>query len=390
MRSARTGLLAGIAMFGAVGCALLLGIEDKPVLSAADAGDSGPVDPCVHVVPPPPPDTDEEPDTLREFLIATRRLSVNGVDAGVVGLDLDDTCTCAGGPGARHDAAPSCTSVAEQCDGDGGIDNAFGTIAFVDALRGNEFENDEVECGRRTMLLVLRNYNGLANDSSVTIAPVVSPGLDTPHDAGEVASQCNDSGPLPLVYSPHWDGTDNWSSDDSFVQFKSRDPYQFLKGYVRDWKLVARAARTQSVPFPVGPVVMETAQAVFVAEIDPLDDTLKPLERAPGTRASFVNLRGQITARIPVSSVFRAVHNLETRQFRGFLCPDNVVYPAFKSSICGALDLVAAADNDFKGAACDALSLAVAFAGEPAKMNSARAAVPGKRSPCSDVPTTCP
>ena len=93
-----------------VGCGLILGIKDKPI----DDGnvDAGPLpsDPCQHYVPPEPPVQDDDPDGINRFVLAARKVNLGGGDAGVLGFDLDDSCTCFGGPGARHDAAPSCNA----------------------------------------------------------------------------------------------------------------------------------------------------------------------------------------------------------------------------------------------------------------------------------------
>ena len=394
------------AAFGA-GCALVLGIEDKPVVipeeggvtGEADAADAAPTDLCAHRRPPPPPVTDDDEATKATFVVASRSFDFAGAnDAGAIGYDLDDSCTCASPVGARHGAGPSCTSTSKSCDREGGVDNAAAGLSFITAATSAEKGKDKsVQCGRTALILVIQGYNGMANDTAITLGPVLSPGLQTPHDppdAGEKPSDCNaDGGGLPVVYAPRWDGTDRWSSDTSFVLPGTAQPKRLLEGYVRDWTLVARAnaGANPLITVALGPFTVESSQALFVAQLEPLDADGRPLSRsAPGTRAKTVRISaGQIAVRTSATSVLQALSGLPVETFGARLCPGNPLFKSFKDVICAELDVMKDPAQDFGGAACDAISAGVAFVAEPARVQRPDAPLDAGLQPCSDVPPTC-
>ena len=388
----RTSVALITALGAAVGCGLILGIEDKPVRRDADASDATAVevDRCQHAFAPPATGADEDPTTRGTYVVAVRRVAFGGEDAGVLGFDLDGTCTCAGTGGA-HDASASCShptgAAAASCDGDGGIDNALGALAPVRALVDTDIDSTETDCGRWALLFVLLNYNGLANDSDVQLGPVLSPGIDQPHEVGEAPSGCNEDG-LVTVYAARWDGTDEWSSDTTFVPKKSTIPFRIIDGFVRDWVLVARAGQTP-IDMPIGPAIVEATQATVVAQIEPLDDGLAKI--GAGARATRIRLRGQIAGRVAAPNMLKAGAAFRPRG-AGPLCPTGSgasFYEALKSSLCGSLDVMVDPQRDFTGAACDAVSAGVSFTADPARMSRAKDAVPTPPGPCPDTPDSC-
>lgn len=369
-----------IAVFGA-GCALVLGLEDKPVVSPEeegglpDAADAAPPDLCAHKTPPPPPATDDDETTKATFVVAVRSFDfAEANDAGTIGFDLDGTCTCADPVGARHGAGPSCTSRTKVCDQKGGVDNAAAALSFITSSTSDGKGNDKsVKCGRTALLLVIGGYNGRANDTNVAVGPVLSPGLKTQHELGEQPSSCNpDGGTQPIVYAPRWDGTDEWSSDTTFVLPTTALPKGLLKGYVRDWVLVAQAdqATNQLVTVALGPIPVEASQAIFVGQLEPLDPAGKPLPRNdPGTRATSVRIsQGVIAMRTSATTILRGAGGVPTDTFGGKLCPGNPFYATFKDTLCQQLDVMAKPSQDFSGASCDAISAGIGFVAEPAHM----------------------
>lgn len=399
----KKGLPLAIVIAGlGAGCALVLGIEDKPVVipdgGGVDAADATPPpDPCVHKFPPTAPATDDDPVLRATFVVAARSFDLaEANDAGPIGLDLDDTCTCSTGPGARHDGGPSCTSKtgAPTCDREGGVDNAFGGLAFITAVTSDPKSNDRsIQCGRTALLLVIQGYNGRANDTSITLGPVLSPGLTTPHETngGEPPSDCNpDGGGLPVVYTPRWDGTDQWSSDTNFVGPPgTAQPLALLKGYVHDWVLVARAAKGQVVKVPFGPIVVAGSQMTVVARLEPLDAAGNPLPPDSATRAASVRVReGQIAVRASAKSALAGISSVNIDKL-GFLCPGNPLYENVKQSLCEALDVATDPELDFSGSACDAISAAVGFIGDPAQMRPPDDPIGTDAGPCANIAASC-
>jgi hypothetical protein len=381
---------ATVTALGAAGCALILGIDDKPLRQPVEAGP----DPCEHHVPPSPPDKDDDELTRKRYTLALRSVDVGTTDAGLLGFDLDNSCTCVATGGA-HDAAPACATKTAPpeppvaCDGVGGIDSAFNGIATVQSALQGGLQNQEVECGRRTMLVIISNYNGLANDKEVQLAMVITPGIQTAHDAGEPPSGCNGPGQT-TVYAPHWDGTDVWSSNTDFVVKGTREPKLAAKGFVKNWTLVIHASGEEAFTVPVGPVTMEAHQTTIVGQIEPLDEAGSPLDpQAPGTRASTIKLRGQVAGRVAITEMLKGLQNVEARVFNGFLCPGNLFYDSIKNTLCASLDVMTSAAQDFTGGDCDGISIAVAFRAEPALMDEARLPMSVSPSPCPTVTKGC-
>ena len=386
--SGRLRIAAAMLALGAAGgCAAILGIEDRPVVDGTAAPvDAGP-DPCAHAQPPPPDGADDsdEQSTQDQYVIAARGIDIAPTTNGTLGFDLDGTCTCDPTPTA-HDGGPSCTSaVSRNCDEDGGtgIDNAFAQLTYVKALSGTAFgagSGADQNCGRAALLAVIGKYNGRANDADVTFAFVLSSGLQTPHEATEAPSNCNnDGGPQPTVYRPRFDGTDRWSTDTNFVVTNTTTPTQvFTTGYVRDWVLVARAG-TGPVQIPFGPFVGDARQAVVRANLARVDAGIQIVD-------------GELAARLTSTSVIRGIASVPLGGKSGFICPNNtnaLLFANAKSSVCSGRDVLANPLDDFSGAACDAVSAGIRFFGEPAQMLKPAAPFDAGASDCPDVDASC-
>lgn len=366
----------GLAIaIGGAGCAAILGIEDKPIREDVEAGT---VEACARAVPPPPTGVDDDKDTERQYVVGIRSLALRPPAGGVLGFDLDGTCSYDGG---------TCTSSA-GIDKDGGIDNGLGDLPFVEVLSlDGGLENENVACGRATLIAVLVHYNGRANDADVQIGFAPSPGLEQPHEEGEAPStDCNDDPSAPRVYPARWDGTDQWSLAGPYVFQGDTIPQPTLPAYVRDHTLVVQTA--QNIVLPIGPFPVDVAQATIVARIVPLDERLQATTTdAP---ASFVRLEGQAAGRIAVDPLFRGVHNAPASSRYGQLCPGNPVYGLFRDSVCGGLDIMASAAEDRTGRPCNALSMAAGFTAEPVRVSKAGPPRTLPPSPCADAPTACP
>jgi hypothetical protein len=391
-----------VGLVGAAGCALILGIDDKPLLQA-DAGPPPP-DPCQHVVPPPRTGADDDPTRpSAQYVTAAKTFDLLPDDAGTLGFDLDGTCACF--RGSAHDGGQSCTNAQASkgdplCDPDGGIDNALSSLQAIQlATSFGPLQNADAKCGRSNVLVVIGGYNGRANDPQVTFSPILSDGLDEPHETGESPSDCNGPG-LRTVYTPRWDGTDKWSTDDRFVSFHqtSPKPALIISGYVRDWTLVADDISGSEFVVPFGPLVLRANQLTIVAELEPLDDSGNVLPPDTSTPAAKIRVkRGQFTGRVTSRSVLSAVSGVPLRLGTGtggatsYLCPGDSNYKLINNDLCQHLDLVADSTKDFSGAPCDAISAAARFTAEPAIMKEAEAAPDASVTPCALPPdTVCP
>jgi hypothetical protein len=373
-----------LALPSVAACALLVGIEERPLRQEPDVVDggaeAGPTDPCLHATPPAAPLTDDD-DTKLDFTAAIRTLRY---DTGAPdGLDLDGTCTCQGGPGAARDGGPSCTSREPQCDFDGGIDNALLRIPFLqlEAFRGESL-SAEIACGRGGLVLEIYGYNGRANDTNVAVGFMPTIGVLEPHEATEEPAECDGGSLRGKTYAPRWDGTDRFSPDDRFV--RKGAPAVIFRAYVRDWTLVASAEG--KVPLPIGPGLADTSQGTIVARVVPLDATGTPLPRTPGARAAGVRLEGVLAGRGAVSAMMKVVER--TRVGSQHLCPGTPLYDEVKTTLCNAADLRSEPREDFTNLPCDAISLGLGFVAEPA-MQGGAIGVDASPTGCEDVPAVC-
>jgi len=76
----------------------------------------------------------------------------------------------------------------------------------------------------------------------------------------------------------------------------------------------------------------------------------------------------------------------------GYICPNNANAALFKSavdSICSGRDILSDPVQDFTGVACDSVSSAVRFSGDPAQMLEPEAPVDAGVSDCPGVDASC-
>lgn len=175
--------------------------------------------------PPPRPSVGDGPDGPSVAFALRDVLLDQGAEWARVGLDLDGLDTQADAP-ATECASPG----APRRDGEGGIDNVLGGELYPlleTAIPGLEARAREAqEAGRGALVLVVRGWNGGADDPRVEVAlletvlatsaegatPDAPPAVTirSPSDV-ELAS----GGPLPL---PAWDGDDwAWARDDGLL-----------------------------------------------------------------------------------------------------------------------------------------------------------------------------
>lgn len=357
----RTKLAVAVVVASA-GCALYdssLLVDPLPDVVTADAGADVDADPCDHAEPPARPTADDPSDAGDEdYVVAVAAIDFNiGGDAGVVGYDLDHTCTC---PGPESCVAQG--GAKSHCDDARGRDNSGGALiqqfsALTSALDATKLDTN-IGLGLYTMVLRIRGYNGRPNDGQVAVAVFSSNGT-VPLD---------DGGANP---PPQHDGNDQWGIDPASL-VGTPPPYVAVNedeaAYVSNGVLVAAVA----FPFTIG--------SSFGANFLRLDGAY--LVGALTKSGTGYALAGVITGRWDTRNLLTGMQGVKDPFNAGqFLCGTDATYLAFKSAICGGSDIARLASSDNTGAPCDALSLAVGFSGEPAQLGGVLAAG-AKPTPC--------
>lgn len=341
--------------------------EAGPPDAVAPPDDSGgpSVDPCLHAQPPGPPAADDAPDLdLPDIVLAVDKVTLG---AAVGGFDLDGTCTCDGRPGGAHDAGPSCVTTGVLCDLDGGVDNTLGVGSdqFGAFLKVDSIPNGLIAAGRRGGLLVIRGYNGKANDKSVSVASYVSDGIRS--DAG-----CPDASfdAKRGTYTPGWCGNDPWSIDTASVA-AGNIPTTFGNGYVVDYHLVARVT-SGDVRLPMGDVqTIALHEAIVSAQLVP----------AGGGSSLFRISAGIVAGRASPHDVLAGFGTqvvggpVDDGGFAERFC-QQAAFAQLKTQLCAGRDVTKSQLTDFTNAPCDSISTSVGFTALPAVMGEPYTAVP--------------
>lgn len=382
----------------AAACQLVAGIErvDKTVAAAdvsTDASDEAPVttgrDPCEHASPPGPPSLDDDPThELPPIVLAMKRFSLKDDTNLQPGFDLDKVCTCDTRPGTADGGLSSCVRKGEVvCDADGGVDNSFATTARsfdVGAFDIDKFAgvNDSIELGRGGGLFIIRKYNGRANDLEVEVGLVGSFGLRTANCPGSVLDDAGTGN-----YTPGWCGDDVWTYDANGMI--GGFPVAFGAGYVHDYHLVVPLDRSATVPF--GDIGLSMNAPIFVAKLVPLDVDMTARDPSmpptPSQERFYAIEEGLIAGRVTASDLLAAAGAANTPSAfgQGFVCQTPGVYELVRAQICSALDIAQSPKLDFQpGYACDAISMTIRFAAQPARLGDAYnpAGIP---NPCAAV-----
>ena len=352
-------LWAGCAVYGVD--LLVAGDGGGADAGAGADGDAGPQG-CAHAGPPARPDGDD-PGGVDTEVVAAITLVDFGLDAGASrSFDLDDTCTC---PGPE-----SCKPLAgsKHCDDDAGRDNAGGPLLAKFAALSSTFDPNGVNArigeGQNTLIVRVRRWNGLPNDTSVELDVFVSSGTAPQDDAGH--------GP-----PPKHDGTDVWAVDSASLVGGIAPPY--VPTFVDENAYVSGGMVVATLDFPLSLgggyaaafISLSGARVVGVLE-----------DRATGHAIKDARVVGRWGSRNLLTSLQVAGDPFNKGQY---LCGSDLTYQTLKSEICKAADLATNAQNDNSGAACDAMSLVLSFQSEPATLGPATTATGvdgGAVAPC--------
>jgi hypothetical protein len=292
--------------------------------------------------------------------------TINLGDQGVVGLDLDLTCSC-------HGKGASCIEPLLHCDDSQGRDNSaggiFGLLTF--ALRSEVFSSaaftKQAEDGNWTILIRVKDYNGTANDAQVEFDWYLSTGFDTTSTA-----------------KPRWNGSDVWKVTSSSVNGASLDNPLYLDkhAYVSNNILVTSMTET---PIPLrignlGHVSFTLSNAGMLARIQ-YNPALK----------TYRLVDGQMVGRLKLTEMFKTMSSYRDIDGRP-LCTNADFYKAAKANFCLSADILA--NGGTPTVPCDAISFAVGFTADPVVLGKVDATVPPSTPGCPHATDpandTCP
>lgn len=173
-------------------------------------------------VPPPPPHestSSADDNVTRTFALHDISLTRNEVGAPPIGLNLDERITLDPGD---IECSPPDTTVDPILDGEDGIDNAFGARILPTLPLAAPCLEDDIALhhgrGRGTLLLIVRHWNGEANDARVDVT-ITHATHGTSADPEDVMFGGVDETDLVLLSNtspapaPTWTGDDNWFVD---------------------------------------------------------------------------------------------------------------------------------------------------------------------------------
>jgi hypothetical protein len=319
--------------------ALLLGAAFT-ILHASCASLAGVAsDPCSPSSPPPRPAVvgGGGPDLV--VAIQNLHFAVDyGSDAregSVTGLDLDHACS-------KEDGTPtSCVGSSlgmPPKDDSNGVDNVLGWLLLVNYGQIRTFLSQSTD-PRITLILVLKDFNGKAEDDQVEVDAFVTAGVED--DAGRAAE-------------PQWDGGDRWTVSCETLPLCNPQTLvttaSDLNAYVTGGKLVSQGLSS----LPVVTTSQLSEGGPFVAVLVNLSD---PVIVAPLVNESGggIGIRGALLGgRWATVDMIKAVSTV-------CVAPD-----ASTQFLCPIADLTTPAKRDGTGQACDAISVGMRFDGHPA------------------------
>ncbi len=372
-------IAVGLGLLGAGACSNILGIRD--LVNAVDAtpeaaveAEAGP-----FVCQPAHPPTRGTGNGDGPALVLALNAISGGLEQNVksdFGWDLDNHCTCQDKVSPEACIRPVPTAL-ETCDGPNGRDLA-GNLAIRQATTlvagvSDTNLNAKLEEGRFGALVVIRNYDGSLNDSSVRVDFAPSYGTVTLGGGGTPLYDVD--GKLVPTALKH-DGTDQWSfapkfatANGNLVDAIARDDDAYVRGGV----LVAHFKTAWVVvQFDLtngNPLAFRVDDVVVSANVQ---KTAKGIELTDG----------RIGGRAAISSMLQSF-TVWTDPTGGDMCPNSssVAFAAIQGGLCRNRDIRGSAADDGRNLPCDAISFGIAFAAEPALLYGP-ANYPYKKTKC--------
>ncbi len=376
--------LASLGLFAALGVAAYeaCSIYTPSLLVPLDGGTvAPPPGACVPAVVPSPPNDDGDggaTETNITFALQSIDVGANpNANGGPYGWDLDTVCTCV-------DNGPSSCSpqsdAGRVCDDDAGRDHAsvalFGALAFagpafdagavVSTLSGQL--NEGLQAGQYGLLIEVQGYNGLPNDSRVTVNVYQSNGLNAVEDGGtpHVAGNSTDKwtvDPGSIVNGQKFTGVSCTGGGSS----QCTPSFTDVNAYVTNYVLVANLL-TLPVAFGNNSVLagvsMTLSSAVLTGTISFSNANNTPL---------YTLQHGTLAGRWKTQALLSTLAGIPDTTDKGrapdggllypYLCDTAPSYQLIKGFVCSTVaDIASSPERDnTAGAQCDAISVGMTF-----------------------------
>jgi hypothetical protein len=358
-------VLVGGAFLGAAACSNILGIRE--LTNFVEAGvEAGPdVEAGPFVCEPAHPPTRGGGNGDGPPLILAFNLISGGLEQNVktdFGWDLDDHCTCQDTVKPEACVRPN-PNAPETCDRPNGRDLA-GNLALRQATTLVAGVSDtnlaaQLEAGKFGAVMIVRNYDGSLNDSSVRVDFAPSYGTVSVPDGGVPA--VDGKGKLVPVALKH-DGTDVWSFAPQFA--------------TKNGGLLDAIARDDNAYVRGGVLVANFKTAWVVVQFDltngnPLairvDDVIVSANVSK-TAKGIELVDGRIGGRSSISTMLQSFEVWSDPTGVGDMCPNtgSIAFSAIQGGLCRNRDIRGFKSEDGKGLPCDAISFGIAFGAEPA------------------------
>ncbi len=263
------------------------------------------------------------------------------------------------------------------CDFDGGIDNQIFSFArdyagFINVDQAANI-NGRIDAGHQTVILVIKEYNGRANDSEVSFGTFGSEGmLEGPTCPGSVTDSDG-------FTSPGWCGEDKWTASSSSVDGTNGQfvPRSVGTGYVTNYQFVVELNNPATVPF--ASYRLAIGSPISSGHLVPLDAMSMPIDTSAGPALDRVKYwrmeKAVLAGRIPVSDLLAAVGTIVTSSgdagpTKAPLCTTST-FTQVKGALCGQIDSNASQSLDFiPNAKCDAISVGIGMTADSVRVQT--------------------
>lgn len=352
--------------------------------------------PTCALAKPPPPSGSVPGASLATFTLAVSDVHIDS--ERTPGFDLDDTCTYVDGGKDAPPPAIACRPPAGSIvipDLDGGVDNAVGVYSKsvgTETVAIDTSARDLVHAGLRSLVILVGDYNGQANDDVVRVSISRAEGRTRTcgdagdPDAGDPDAGDVDAGTVEGACVERWDV----NNDDSYRDDAGRPTFTLsTTGYVTNHQLVAQFAeaswRVVHLPFSASHSLPVWRALVTGRLVESGDDD--------GGARSFTIEDGAVSGYVFRSEFVEALATMHI--FRQPVCKWPTYAEVWRPSICVAGDIASTVLEPGRDAGemdggddaglpvCNALSISVGFRATPAEVG-ARVDLDAS-SPCSEV-----
>ncbi len=386
MRHGRSSALRAfvlLPLLGGAACTLLNSLDGYSRAAPSPREDASDVEAstCTLALPPEPP-KDAGGRNIGPLYFAVNRfvfsIQSSAKDSGLPpeksGYDQDGRCTCPVDEGSCLQPLPVTRTV---CDRPNGIDNqmadffeeVLNSAALATGLAKALDPNAYVTSGLTSLMFKLEDWDGTANDSTVTLVVNGSGPLEfssLPRDGGAV-------GKAPYLtasaFIPAFDGNDRWSVVVPPAPTTSA-------AYVRDGILVTR----ERIKLALGPTEFPIDYGALTAKIS-------------NTDGRYTLSDGILTGRVSALSFLTSLQGIDDPTAPGsHLCEGkSAVYAALKTTLCALVDL---AETPFGAPAtlpCASISAGIGFTATQIEAGSRYTPPKGSELPCGAnyTPTGC-